>query len=120
MASYLGPRLSRVGGLEEAATGSVAGWVDAPRRPSRGPKGCEDHVCIGRIHGHVDRPDVWALVECLLPGLAAVSGDENAAHFIGAVLVAEGSDVHGVRVFGVDENLSDLTAVVEADMGPSL
>src|SRR5262249_6575967 len=112
------PVRAAVGGLEEAAAGTVRRRVDEPRRTADGPERRVHRLRIRRIERQIDRADAVALVEHLLPRRAAVLRSIHAAIGMRTVDVAERRDEHDVRIPRVHDYAADLPRRLEADVLP--
>ena len=116
VARDLGPGVAAVGGLVESAIGAAA--FECPGLADDSPDGSVEDVGVAGIEDEVDGAGFVALVEDLLPSLAAVGGTEDAALFIGAGHVAERGDVDDVGILRMDADAADLLGVGESDVFP--
>ncbi len=82
--------------------------------------GGKDRVWILIIHRDVVHAGVGIDIEDLVPGLAAVGGFEDAALFVGSPETACGSDIHDVRIGGMDEDPADVVGFLESHVNPGL
>ena len=87
-----------VGRFVEPAARPVRRRIDAPRRTARVPQRRVDGLRRRRIEGEIDRADVVALEQHLLPGRAAVARAIDAAIRVGAVDMTERGDEDDVGV----------------------
>ena len=113
----LAPGRAAVGRLVETARRAAPGGV-LPRALSGFPESGVDDGRIRRIECDFRAAGVDVDVEDTLEALAAVERAVDAAFFVRAVRVAEdrGEDATGVP--RVDDDLRDLLAVAQAEMGP--
>jgi len=116
----LRPVGAAIGRLIEAATRPVRRRIDAPRRTPRVPERRVDRLRRRRVEVEIDRADVVALEQHLLPRRPAVAGAVDAAIRVGAVDMAKRRDEDDVGVLWIDEDAADLARVVETEMGPGL
>ena len=115
-AGYLVPCIAAVGGAVESAAGAAAvhGPEGAPGLPHGG---VEDARVVG-VHRQVGRAGVLALVQDVVPGLAAVLRPEDAPLGAGAEGVTECGHVHEVGVVGMDADAGDVPGVLEPQVFP--
>ncbi|MDG1361922.1 MAG: hypothetical protein P8Q54_00475, partial [Akkermansiaceae bacterium] len=99
------PRLSRVGRLVDSAAGTCDDII--PSLPIALPGNGIQGLIVGRIDRNFHDTDLLGNIEDLLPCLATVGGLEDAALLVVGVLVAEGSDIHDVIIFRVDDDAAD-------------
>ena len=118
--SQLIPDRAAVRGFVEAAAGAVRRRINAPRWTPRIPERGVDRLRVRRIDGDVDRADVVALEQHLLPRRAAVSRAIHAAVRIAAVGMTDRRDEHDIGILWIDGHPTDLPRVVETDVGPVL
>src|SRR5262249_23710215 len=77
-----------------------------------------EDVWVAAVHDEIGRPGLVIDVQNLLPGLAAIGRLEDAALFVGREQVAQRRDVDDVRVDRVDDDASDVLAVLQAHVLP--
>ena len=82
------------------------------------PRGGEQLLRVRRIHHDVDGAGVLVHEEHAFPRVPAVARPEHAALPLRAVAVALGSNVHDVRIPGIDHDASDASAGVESHTLP--
>ena len=116
------PGLAAVHGLVEVVAGLA---VDiGPGAPIGLIGGGDDDVGIARVEDEIGRAPVLDAggQEDVGPGLAAVRALVQAALAVHGVVVelALGRDVNDVGVLGVDRDLGDEEALLQADLGPGL
>ncbi|HWY46849.1 MAG TPA: hypothetical protein VNX70_05680 [Bryobacteraceae bacterium] len=90
--------IAAVGGFEEAAPGAFQRSIDTPGWTARLPHGGINYLRILRFEGEIRGSDIGSFVEDFLPGSAAVGGTIYAAFSIGAVCVAERSDIYDIGI----------------------
>jgi hypothetical protein len=113
-----GPVLAAVGGLVDAAL--VATGDDGGKVALALVRHGVQHVGIPRIHVQLPTTRVIAGTQHVVPGLAAVGGLVDPAIATGLTVRTVGSDPHGVRILGVDHDLTDLLAFLETSLLPTL
>ena len=118
IARELGPGVATVDRLEDAT--ALAAADELVRAADRLPQGRVHDARIPRIDREVDAAGLGAARQDLLPGLPAIPGTEDAARRVRPVRVAEGRDVRGVGILGVDPDLADVPGVLEPEVGPGL
>ena len=111
------PGVAAVSGAKDAAAGAAAGQGPeiAVGLPDRG---VEDARVSG-VHGQVHGAGFFAAVEHFVPGVAAVSGAEDAALGVGSEDVAQGCHVDQIGVLRVDADFADVAGFFEADVAPA-
>ena len=118
VASDLFPGVAAVGRFVEPAVGAAA--LKRPGLANDLPDAGIEHAGVCGVDRDVDCPGDIALVEDLLPGLAAILCAKDAALFIRAGHVAESCDIGDVRILRVDAQGADLLRVCQADMRPGV
>ena len=108
----IGPGVAAVGGFEQAAAGAAA--IEVIGIAAHLPEAGVEHARIGGVHGEIDRAGVGAAREDLLPGLAAIGGAVDAAHFVRPPEMAQRGDVDDVGILGMHADGADGLAVLEA------
>ena len=98
----------------------VTATVEHPRRAVAFPHCGEEHVGILRIENNVDAAGALVEVENFLPGLAAITGAEDAAFGVRAVGMAESGDQGDVGIRGMDDDLADVASVFQSHVVPGL
>src|SRR5689334_16300380 len=119
VARKLVPRPPTVIRFVKSAARAVRGRIGVPRRASGLPHCREDDVRISGLKCDVDRSGIGILVECLGPGFSAIGRAEDAALLIWTIRVPESRDEHYVRIGRMDEDLTNLLRIREADFLPS-
>ncbi len=112
----VGPGVTAVGGSPEARAGAAAAQLVGAS--ARLPEGSVDDPGVGRVEREIDRTGVLTPGEDEVPGLATVRGAVDAALGVGAVGVAESSDVDEIRVGGVDADLADVAGALQPEVAP--
>ena len=112
------PGIAAVGRLEQATARPAAD--QAPGASSRLPERGVQHARVVRVQAQVVRAGVLAPEQDVLPGLPAVFGAVDAALSVRTVGMAEGGDVHQVRVSGMNADPRDVARVGQADVRPGL
>src|SRR5581483_8753608 len=90
------PGLAAVGRSIEPAAGTGQRSVRAPRRPVRFPHRSEQNIRSIRCHGEIRGSDCRALIQNLVPGLAAIAGFEHAALLVTGISVPERRNEHQI------------------------
>src|SRR6185312_2978985 len=101
---------------EDAATGAAA--VLIPGADAELPHAGEEGGGVVRVHGEAAAAGLVIHLEHLGPGLAAVAGAVDAALGVVAVALAHGADEDLVGVVGVDDDVGDLSGLLEAHVPP--
>ena len=117
-AGELMPVRAAVGRLVQPAARTVRRRINAPGRTTGVPERGVNRLRIARIEGQIDRADVVALEEHLLPRGAAVTRSVDATVRVRAVHVAERRHEDDVGILRMDDDLPDLPRVVEAEVRP--
>ena len=73
-----------------------------------------------RVPGEIDRANLRATVQHLLPLGTAIFRAVNAALRIRPIGVPKSSDEHGVRVFRMHQNAANVFRIAQADIAPGL
>src|SRR6185437_9994187 len=121
----VGPGGASVFAEVDAAAGGagVAGPDAAELSPSLHhhlPGAGEQDVGVMGVHGEAGAAGVGIDEERAGPIRAAVGGLVDAALLLGAGGAAEGTDINGSRVGGIDDDAADAAGVLEAHVLPSL
>ena len=82
------------------------------------PSGSVENVAIPWIDRHLDRPSTFAYIEGFAPGLPTICRLEDASLFIRRPKMADGSDVNGFGVVGVNDDFSDVMSVLQTHVLP--
>ena len=116
VAADVSPRVPAVRRAVEAAVGpaTLHGPRVAPGLVDRG----EEYAGVVGVNGEVYGAGVLAAEEHLLPVLSPVTGAIDAPLLVRAEGVAQGGDVHGVRVLGVNADASDVPGLCQAQVRP--
>src|SRR5262249_5678598 len=114
----LGPVGAAVDGLVEAAGGTAA--VIAERGAAALVGRRIQRVGAVAVEGDIDHAGVLVDEEDVRPGFAAVGGFVDAALFVGSPEMAEGGDVGGVGIGGMDGDAADVVGIAESQVGPGL
>jgi hypothetical protein len=117
-ARELRPGLAPVRRLPEPAAGAAA-VVAEGRAPPLVRRRVEGLRAL-RVHGHVHEAGVLVDELRVDPGLAAVRRAEEAALLVRSPEMAQGGDVHDVRVGGVHDDAADVVRVREPQVDPRL
>src|SRR5690348_8389502 len=96
------PIFSAVGGFEEAAAGAVVLVGVFPGTETKFPEGGVDDIGVGRIDLDIVATDAFAFAENLVPGLAAVGREVDAALFVRAVRMAGNRGEHAIGIVRID------------------
>ncbi len=97
---------------------SRAAAVQLPRFDIDLPHAGEQFLGIVGIDVEVRTPRVLVNEQDPLPILAPVVRTENASLFLPLVGIAQGADVYGVGVVGVNDNPSDPRGLFQSRVGP--
>ncbi|GBD16679.1 hypothetical protein HRbin26_01582 [bacterium HR26] len=116
LAGDLLPGVTAVEGTPEPAL--LAAAHQRPGVALHLPDRREEDARVVAIHRDVVAAGVRALVEHLLPGLAAIGRAEDAALLVGPEGMAERRHVDDVRVARVDHDLADVAGVGEPAVDP--
>src|SRR6185437_15689994 len=112
----LGPCASAVHGAENAAAGPSV--FQRPGIAAHTPQaGKQDHG-IARIHHKGTHAGLVVYEENFLPGLAAISGAEDAALSVGGPGVPEYAYQHNIGITGIDDDIGDLSCIAQAHKFP--
>src|SRR6266571_2432198 len=114
------PVVAAVRGFKDPPAGSVRRRIDAPRWTTSVPQSRIDHLRILWIESEIDRADVVAFEQHLLPGGSAVARAIHASIRIRAVGVAERGNKHDAGIFRIDDDAANLPRIVQADVRPGL
>ena len=110
------PGIATVGRAIETAPFAAAGekpWLP-PHLVERGKK------CVGimRIENDIDRAGVLILAQHLLPGRATIGRAIDSALLVRPKSVSDRGDENDVWIFRVNDDRSDMAAVLQTDMAP--
>ena len=110
------PRFAAVGGFVHGRLGSAADLGKTPAPPLL--RSGIDHIGIARIHGHIVHSRIFADLQNFFPCFAAVNG------FVKSSVAARppdgtfGRHIYDVRIFGMDNDLADLTRRFQTHVFP--
>ena len=117
-AGELGPGLSAIGALEEAAVRPAA--QEPVRQADPLPEAGVEHIGVGGVHGDVAGARLAVVGQAAgeaRPGTAAVRGAEDAALARVAPQVALRRDIHDVGIGRVHQHLADVVRIPEPHVG---
>ena len=118
VAGDVGPGVAPVRRLVETAVRPAARELEG--LPQRLPHGRVHDAGVRRVQRQVDCAGLVALVQHLLPRVAAVLRPEHPALLVGTECVAEGGHVHEIGVRGMDSDPRDVPRVLQAHVLPRL